>query len=86
MTENNYKIQTMSSEMGKINYCPQMVNSITDLRRIISLADIASVDEWEFQRPLELSRVLCNVMGNLKLPLTILIFGVSESCTATTWS
>lgn len=50
-----------------------MATSITDLRRIMSLADVASVDEWALHGPLERSQILCNIMENLKLPLPVLI-------------
>lgn len=52
-----------------------MATSITDLRRIMTVADIASVDEQGFHGPLEMSQTLCNIMENLKLSLPILIWG-----------
>lgn len=50
-----------------------MATSTTDLRRIMSPADIASVDERVLHGRLGMSQVLCNIVENLKLPLPILI-------------
>lgn len=52
-----------------------MATSITDLRRIMTVADIASVDEQGLHGPLEMSQTLCNIMENMKLSLPILIWG-----------